>query len=115
MYVSSSFIHLIFYFYINSFYKEASYISDRQVPENLNAEQLLTAEGWEPLTAAEADTIKADASAARKNADVLPMAARNVKNMLLVVLDRKENGFYWIGKDEKSCSPGKMYRYIPKT
>ncbi|MBR3232551.1 MAG: LCP family protein, partial [Lachnospiraceae bacterium] len=83
-----------FYFYINSFYKEASYISDRQVPENLNAEQLLTAEGWEPLAAAEADTIKADASAARKNADVLPMAARNVKNMLLVVLDRKENGFY---------------------
>ncbi|MEE3456834.1 MAG: LCP family protein [Lachnospiraceae bacterium] len=72
-----------FYFYINSFYKEASYISDRQVPENLNAEQLLTAEGWEPLAAAEADTIKADAS-----------AARNVKNMLLVVLDRKENGFY---------------------
>lgn len=83
-----------FYFYINSFYKEASYISDRQVPENLNAEQLLTAEGWEPLAAAEAETIKADASAARKNADVLPMAARNVKNMLLVVLDRKENGFY---------------------
>ncbi|MBR7017034.1 MAG: LCP family protein [Lachnospiraceae bacterium] len=83
-----------FYFYINSFYKEASYISDRQVPENLNAEQLLTAEGWEPLAAAEADTIKADASAARKNADILPMAARNVKNMLLVVLDRKENGFY---------------------
>ena len=83
-----------FYFYINSFYKEASYISDRQVPENLNAEQLLTAEGWEPLAAAEAETIKADASAARKNADVLPMVARNVKNMLLVVLDRKENGFY---------------------
>ena len=83
-----------FYFYINSFYKEASYISDRQVPENLNAEQLLTAEGWEPLAAAEAETIKADASAARKNADILPMAARNVKNMLLVVLDRKENGFY---------------------
>ena len=83
-----------FYFYINSFYKEASYISDRQVPENLNAEQLLAEEGWEPLEAAEAETIKADAAAARKNANALPMAARNVKNMLLVVLDRKENGFY---------------------
>ena len=83
-----------FCFYIHSYYKVTNYISDRQVPENLNAERLLADEGWEPLSAAETDALRADASAARKNAAALPAASRNVRNILLVVLDRKDNDYY---------------------
>lgn len=81
-----------FYFYIHSFYVLSNYLSDRQVPENLSAEAMLAAEGRTLPDSAEAGTLKADASAARKKA--ADQADKNIKNLLLVVLGKEEGGYY---------------------